>query len=140
MVCLHGWSVWLLVMSITKHYGHILTCHVLIWISLEREVDFLCMTIFVIVSNKFTGSYSSYLLESAGKVDSPADKRWKIWDHDINGDQREEGKFQIGNNTGKIFVENHCRKTWGRYTGCLNWCFVDTLCVERKEFETQKGS
>ena len=73
------------------------------------------MTIFVIVSNKFTGSYSSYLLESAGKVDSPADKRWKIWDHDIKGGQRREGKFQIVKNTGK----NICRQSLSKNIGPL---------------------
>ena len=60
-------------MAIFKHAMYL---HESLWISFcVREVDFWCMTIFGIMSNKFTGSYSSYLLESAGKVDSPADKR-----------------------------------------------------------------
>ena len=127
-----------MVMIITKHYGHILTCHVLIWISLEREVDFLCMTIFVIVSNKFTGSYSSYLLESAGKVDSPADKRWKIWDHDINGGQREKCKFLIVKNTGK----NICRKSLSKNMGPLYrmsqlmFCW-HSLCGKKRIWDTK---
>ena len=96
------------------------------------------MTIFVIVSNKFTGSYSSYLLESAGKVGSPADKRWKIWDHDIKGGQRGEGKFQIVKNTGK----NICRKSLSKNMGPLYrmsqlmFCW-HSLCEKKRIWDTK---
>ena len=96
------------------------------------------MTIFGIMSNKFTGSYSSYLLESAGKVDSPADKRWKIWDHDIKGGQRGEGKFQIVKNTGK----NICRKSLSKNMGPLYrmsqlmFCW-HSLCEKKRIWDTK---